>query len=111
MISKKLIPALLISTVLAASLPPAAMAHDRYRGLGIAAGIFGALAVGSVIANAATVYAPAPPVYQVAPPPTYYPAPQQVYYQPAPVYVQPAPVYVRPAPVYVQRGYSPYYAY
>ena len=99
MISKKLIPALLISTVLAASVSSSAMAHDR-DGLAIAAGILGAVAVGSIIANTAPVYAaPQPvyqPVYQQVPQPVYYQAPQQVYYQPAQVYAAPTAVYVAP---------------
>ncbi len=106
MISKKIIPALLVTAVLAASVSTSASAHDRGgNGLAIAAGIIGAVAVGSMIANANSgpVYAPQP-VYQQAPQPVYYQAPQQVYYQPAPVYVRPAPVYVereyRERPVY-----------
>jgi len=107
MISKKIIPALLVTAVLAASVSTSASAHDRGgNGLAIAAGIIGAVAVGSMIANAnaGPNYAPQP-VYQQAPQPVYYQqAPQQVYYQPAPVYVRPAPVYVereyRERPVY-----------
>ncbi|SRR5450830_1085689 len=109
MLNKKLIPALLIATVLAASASTSAMARDRDggNGLAIAAGIIGAVAVGSMIANAATPnYAPAPVYQQV-----YQPAPQPVYYQPQPVYYQPAPVYVRPAPVYVEREYRPRQGY
>jgi hypothetical protein len=112
MISKKTIPALLIATVLAASASTSAMAHDRdgNNGLAIAAGIIGAVAVGSMIANASapTYAAPQPqyqPVYEPQYQPVYQAAPQPVYYQPAPVYVRPATVYVRPAPVYVQREY------
>lgn len=99
MISKKIIPALLVTAVLAASVSTSASAHDRGgNGLAIAAGIIGAVAVGSMIANAnaGPSYAPQPVYYQQAP--------QQVYYQPAPVYVRPAPVYVereyRERPVY-----------
>ncbi|MBB3213550.1 hypothetical protein FHW67_002848 [Herbaspirillum sp. Sphag1AN] len=111
MISKKLVPALLISTVLAASVSNVAMAHDR-NGLAIAAGIIGAVAAGTIIANsvpAPVVVAPQPVVQPV------YSTPQVVYYQapPAPVYYQPAPVYYRPAPVYVARDYprAPGYPY
>lgn len=112
MITKKLIPALLIMTVLAASVSTSAFAHERggNNGLAIAAGIIGAVAVGSLIANATSAAA-------YAPPPVYRPAPQQVYYQPAPVYVRPAPVYVAPQyrerPVYrvVQRPYYNGYYY
>jgi len=108
MITKKIIPALLITAVLAASVSTSASAHDRggNNGLAIAAGIIGAVAIGSMIANANSgpSYAPPQQVYQPAPQPVYYQAPQQVYYQPAPVYVRPAPVYVereyRERPVY-----------
>lgn len=108
MLTKKILPALLITAVLAASVSTSASAHDRggNNGLAIAAGIIGAVAIGSVIANANSgpVYAPPQQVYQPAPQPVYYEAPQQVYYQPAPVYVRPAPVYVereyRERPVY-----------
>src|SRR5450830_815553 len=100
MITKKILPALLITAVLAASVSTSASAHDRggNNGLAIAAGIIGAVAIGTVIANANSGPSYAPP-QQV-----YYQAPQQVYYQPAPVYVRPAPVYVereyRERPVY-----------
>ncbi len=108
MITKKIIPALLITAVLAASVSTSASAHDRggNNGLAIAAGIIGAVAIGSMIANANSgpSYAPPQQVYQPAPQPVYYEAPQQVYYQPAPVYVRPAPVYeereYRERPVY-----------
>ncbi|ASU37008.1 hypothetical protein hmeg3_01015 [Herbaspirillum sp. meg3] len=108
MITKKILPALLITAVLAASVSTSASAHDRggNNGLAIAAGIIGAVAIGTVIANANSgpSYAPPQQVYQPAPQPVYYQAPQQVYYQPAPVYVRPAPVYVereyRERPVY-----------
>ena len=108
MITKKILPALLITAVLAASVSTSASAHDRggNNGLAIAAGIIGAVAIGSMIANANSgpSYAPPQQVYQPAPQPVYYEAPQQVYYQPAPVYVRPAPVYVereyRERPVY-----------
>ncbi|MFJ9453114.1 MULTISPECIES: hypothetical protein [unclassified Herbaspirillum] len=107
MISKKIIPALLVTAVLAASVSTSASARDHggNNGLAIAAGVIGAVAIGSMIANANSgpSYAPQP-VYQQAPQPVYYQQPQQVYYQPAPVYVRPAPVYVereyRERPVY-----------
>ena len=109
MISKKILPAVLVATVLAASVSTSAMAHDRggNNGLAIAAGIIGAVAVGSIIANAAAPSYAAPQVqYQPQYQPVYQPQYQPVYQAvPQPVYYQPAPVYVRPAPVYVQRGY------
>lgn len=107
MITRKLIPALLLTTVLAASASTSAFARERggNNGIAIAAGILGAVAIGTMIsnanANAAPVYAA--PAY--AAPPVYRPVPQPVYYQPAPVYVRPTPVYVQPAPVYVERPY------
>jgi hypothetical protein len=107
MITKKILPALLITAVLAASVSTSASARDRGgNGFAIAAGVIGAVALGSIIANAAAPsYYPPQPVYQPAPQPVYYQAPQPVYYQaPQQVYYQqPAPVYVRPAPVYVER--------
>ena len=83
MFTKKTIPALLAVAVLAVSVSSSAVAGDRYHrgggggnGLAIAAGILGAVVVGSMIANANSAPSYAPP--------------QQVYYQPAqPVYVQP----------------------
>ena len=92
MISKKIIPALLVTAVLAASVSTSASARDHggNNGLAIAAGVIGAVAIGSMIANAnaGPSYAPQP-VYQQAPQPVYYQqAPQQVYYQPEPVYVE-----------------------
>lgn len=114
--SKTLISTIAMAGVLATSLSTSAHAEGRHRGHGgnggngvaIAAGVLGALAIGSVIANAtaAPVYA-APPAYYPPPPParTYYEAPPQ-YYQPAPqpqAYYQPAPqTYYQPAPVYYQ---------
>lgn len=125
--SKTLISTIALAGVLATSLSTSAYADGgRHRGGGnngvaIAAGVLGALAIGSIIANAnaAPVYAPAPTYYQPQPQ-TYYEAPQQ-YYQPAPqpqVYYQPAPVYYQPQPaaVYVEGGWRgrhhrPYYGY
>ncbi len=127
--SKTLISTIALAGVLATSLSTSAYADGgRHRGGGnngvaIAAGVLGALAIGSIIANAnaGPVYAPAPTYYQPQPQPQpYYEAPQQ-YYQPAPqpqVYYQPAPVYYQPQPaaVYVEGGWRgrhhrPYYGY
>ena len=127
--SKTLISTIALAGVLATSLSTSAYADGgRHRGHGgngvaIAAGVLGALAIGSVIAsaNAAPVYS-APPAYYPPPPArTYYEAPAQ-YYQPAPpqVYYQPAPVYYQPQPaaVIVEGGrpwrghhYRHYYGY
>lgn len=109
--SKTLISTIALAGLLATSLSTSAYADGgRHRGHGgngvaIAAGVLGALAIGSVIAsaNAAPVYS-APPAYYPPPPArTYYEAPPQ-YYQPAPqpqVYYQPAPVYYQPQPAAV----------
>ena len=109
--SKTLISTIALAGVLATSLSTSAYADGGHHGHGgngvaIAAGVLGAIAIGSVIASAAAapVYA-APPAYYPPPPParTYYEAPPQ-YYQPAPqpqVYYQPAPVYYQPQPVAV----------
>ncbi|SMP74633.1 hypothetical protein [Noviherbaspirillum suwonense] len=111
--SKTLISTIALAGVLATSLSTSAYADGgRHRGghggngVAIAAGVLGALAIGSVIANAAAapVYS-APPAYYPPPPParTYYEAPPQ-YYQPAPqpqAYYQPAPVYYQPQPAAV----------
>ncbi|HEY4072998.1 MAG TPA: hypothetical protein VGM52_07830 [Herbaspirillum sp.] len=91
MIGKKSLTALLIVGVMASSVPSSAFAHGRGgNGLAIAAGVLGAVAVGSIIANSAQ------PVYEAPPPRAYYgPPPEQVYYQAAPRYYEPPPVYVR----------------
>jgi hypothetical protein len=115
----KIISPLVVVGVLAASVSTAAFAddyHNRGHGNGavIAAGILGAVIVGSLIANSQPSYAPAPvyvqpepqpyPYYE-APPQAYYP-PQPVYYQPQPVYYQPQPQYYGPQPgVYIEGGY------
>ncbi len=96
---KTLIP-LLAAGVLATAVSSPALAGGRGHGNGaaIAAGILGAVVVGSLIANSAN----AQPVY-VAPQPVYVPPPQPVY-QPAPQVYYPAPVrqtyYVAPQPYY-----------
>ncbi|MFJ3044537.1 hypothetical protein ACIPEN_01785 [Herbaspirillum chlorophenolicum] len=105
MASKKIATVLIATTLLASaavvSVP--AMAHDRggNNGVAIAAGIIGAVAIGSLIANAV----PAQPVYQAPPQQVYYQAPPQpVYYQaPQRVYYE-QPSYYAPRPVrYVER--------
>jgi len=103
--SNTLISTIALAGVLATSLSTSAYADGgRHRGHGgngngvaIVAGVLGALAIGSVIANAN-----AAPVYSA--PPAYYP-PAQTYYEAPPQYYQPAPqpqVYYQPAPVYYQ---------
>ncbi|HEY4318401.1 MAG TPA: hypothetical protein VGN04_12435 [Herbaspirillum sp.] len=113
MIGKKSLSALVMVGVLAASASSTAFAGGRHHGgggggngLAIAAGILGAVAVGTIIANSASQ-----PVYD-APQPYYGPPPQQVYYQapqyyqasPQPVYVQEYRAYPRD-PVYYRGGY------
>ncbi|MFL9923127.1 hypothetical protein PQR62_02535 [Herbaspirillum lusitanum] len=108
MASKKIVSAVLV-TLLASGITTSAFAGDRYHGGGggngvaIAAGIIGAVAIGSLIANANS--APQP-VYQAPPQPVYYQQPQQVYYEaPQRVYYE-QPRYAPPPPRYVERGYE-----
>jgi len=90
MIGKKSLAALLIVGVMASSVSTSAFARGG-DGFGIVAGVLGAVAVGSIIANSAPR-----PVYYDAPPPQqdYYGRPHPVYYQPPPRYYQPPPTYV-----------------
>lgn len=126
--SKTLVSTIVLAGVLATSLSTPAFADGgRHRGQGgnngvaIVAGVLGALAIGSIIANANAGPVYQAPNYYQQPAQTYYEAPQQ-YYQPAPqpqVYYQPAPVYYQPQPaaVYVEGGgwrgrhHRPYYGY
>jgi hypothetical protein len=100
MASKKIASVLIATTLLASAavVSAPAMAHGRggNDGVAIVAGIIGAVAIGSLIANANS--APVQPVYQAPPQPVYYPAPQPVYYQ-QPAYYAPPPRPVR----YVER--------
>jgi hypothetical protein len=112
MTRNKTVASLLIVGVLAASVSTSALAGDRGHrhggggnGAAIAAGILGAVVVGSLIANSQPVYAAPQPYYAPPPQPVYQPAPQ-VYY-PAPVqqsYYVPAQPYYAPQPVTVIRG-------
>jgi hypothetical protein len=112
--SKTLISTIVLAGVLATSMSTSAFAdggrrgHGGNNGVAIAAGVLGALAIGSIIANANAGPVYAAPTYYQQPAQTYYEAPQQ-YYQPAPqpqAYYQPAPVYYQPQPaaVYVEGG-------
>lgn len=120
--SKTLISTIVLAGVLATSMSTSAFAdggrrgHGGNNGVAIAAGVLGALAIGSIIANAnagpvysaPTYYQQPAQTYYQQPAQTYYEAPQQ-YYQPAPqpqAYYQPAPVYYQPQPaaVYVEGG-------
>lgn len=112
--SKTLISTIVLAGVLATSMSTSAFAdggrrgHGGNNGVAIAAGVLGALAIGSIIANANAGPVYSAPTYYQQPAQTYYEAPQQ-YYQPAPqpqAYYQPAPVYYQPQPaaVYVEGG-------
>jgi hypothetical protein len=112
--SKTLISTIVLAGVLATSMSTSAFAdggrrgHGGGNGVAIAAGVLGALAIGSIIANANAGPVYSAPTYYQQPAQTYYEAPQQ-YYQPAPqpqAYYQPAPVYYQPQPaaVYVEGG-------
>jgi len=84
-------------------------------GWGIAAGVLGGVAAGTIIGESIAHPYYAPNYYYAAPPPTYYyppqtyqaapppvayqPAPPYTVYQPAPAVVYAQPVYVRPVPV------------
>lgn len=95
-LKKTLIP-LLAAGVLAASVSNPALAGGRGNGAAIAAGILGAVVVGSLLANSQPAYAaPQPQPYY---PPQAYPS-----YEVAPAYYPPAPVqqiyYAPPQPYY-----------
>ncbi len=104
MVNKKGLSVLLIAGVLASSVSTAAFAEGHRGGGGdgvaIAAGILGAVVVGSLIANSVQQ-----PVYQQPQP--YYAPPPQAYYQeqPQPVYYQEAPRYYQPQRVAYVREY------
>lgn len=129
MINTKSISALVFAGVLAASASVPAYAGNYYSDGQIAAGVLGAVLVGSAIANSSNNnYAPAPTyyapqqsyyaqpqqTYYTAPQTTYYQEPQTTYYQQPQTYYAPAPVYYAPpvryvAPrtvVYVNGGYG-----
>jgi len=107
--SNKLISSLVIAGVLATTLSSAALAGDHRsnnggNGAAIAAGILGAVVIGSIIANSQPSYASAPQPYPV------YQAPPQVYYPPAPVrrtyYVAPRPYYAPQRATVIQGRYG-----
>jgi hypothetical protein len=99
MIGKKSLAGLVIVGVMTASVSTSAFARGG-DGVGIVAGVLGAVAVGTIIANSAPR-----PVYYDAPPPRYYYGPPQpvVYYQPRPRYYAPPPVYMHE---YRRNGYD-----
>lgn len=104
MAGNKIISSLVIAGVLAASVSTTALADDhrnRGNGAAIAAGILGAVVIGSLIANSQPTYAAPQPYYQPQPY-TYYEVQPQPYYPPQPVpqvYYEPPQQYygARPA--------------
>jgi hypothetical protein len=112
MASKKIISSLVIAGVLAASVSTAALADDHRNhgggnGVAIAAGILGAVVIGSLIANSQPANAAPQPYYQPQPQPyPYYEAQPQTYYPPQPVYSQPGQrvYYEQPQQYYGQQS-------
>jgi hypothetical protein len=128
---RKMLANTLVSGLLLATFPGAALAGDTHavsnRWAGVAIGAAAAV-VGGVLLNALqtpavtppTTYAPPPVVYAPAPrivyttPPPYAPAPRIVYTTPPPVayapptvaYSAPPVIYSRPAPVVVHREWG-----
>ena len=99
---RKILTIMLVSGLLLATFPGAAMAGDTHavsnRWAGAAIGAAAAV-VGGVLLNA--LQAPAPPVTYAPPPVVYTPAPQVVYSTPPPViYAPPTVVYSAPPVVY-----------
>lgn len=111
MTHNKLISSLLIAGALAASASTPALAgdrgHDGGAGVAIAAGILGAVVIGSLIANSQPTYAAPQPYYQPQPQPYYEPQPYPSYALPPQTYYSPQPVqqayYVAPQPYYAPR--------
>jgi hypothetical protein len=103
MARNKIISSLIIAGVLAASVSTTALADDhrnRGNGVAIAAGILGAVVIGSLIANSQPTYAAPQPYYQPQPYP-YYEVQPQPYYPPQPVrqgYYEPQQQYYGPQP-------------
>jgi hypothetical protein len=100
---KKIILALTILTLAGSQVQTA-----KAGGWGIAAGVLGGVAAGTIIGESI-----ARPVY-VAPAPVYAAPAPPVYYAPAPAVVYPQPVYYAPAPVVTiyggyGYGYRPHY--
>ncbi|OGB20607.1 MAG: hypothetical protein A3I66_22845 [Burkholderiales bacterium RIFCSPLOWO2_02_FULL_57_36] len=102
---------LVIVGVLAASVSTAAFAGDRHHhnrgnGAAIAAGILGAVVIGSLIANSQPAHAAPQPYYEAQPQAYYPPQPvQQVYYGSQPQYYEALPA------VYVRGGYRERHEY
>ncbi|HSB70584.1 MAG TPA: hypothetical protein VLT62_14760 [Candidatus Methylomirabilis sp.] len=100
---KRILAFALVSSLILAALPSAALAGDRHavsnRWAGVAIGAATVIA-GGILLNAlqapvvAAPVAVAPPVVYNAPPPVVYAPPPVVYYTPPPVVYAPAPVVV-----------------
>lgn len=112
---RKLVTVLVISSLLFALVPAAALAGDRYAAKNVWAGAAigaGAFVLGGLLLDALFRPIPvvaAPPVVAALPPPVVYSAPPPAVYAPPPVIVYPAqpPVVSAPAPVVVYRGWGP----
>jgi hypothetical protein len=111
MIRNKIISSLVVGGVLAMSVSTAALADDRrnhHRGNGaaIAAGIIGAVVIGSLIANSQSAHAAPQPYYEPQPQTYYSPQPvQQIYYESPQRYYGSQPVH------YAGRGYRERHEY
>lgn len=114
---RKMLGITLVSGLLLATFPGAALAGDTHavsnRWAGVAIGA-GAAVVGGVLLNALQTPAVTPPTTYAPPPVVYAPAPQVVYTTPPPVvyapptvvYSAPPVIYSRPAPVVVHREWG-----
>ena len=101
---RKILAITLVTGLLLATFPGAALAGDSHavsnRWAGVAIGAAAAV-VGGILFNALQAPAPAPPVTYAPPPVVYTPAPQVVYTTPPPViYAPPTVVYSAPPVVY-----------
>jgi hypothetical protein len=110
---RKMLAITLVSGLLLATFPGAALAGDRHAvsnrwagvAIGAAAAVVGGVLLNALQAPAAATYAP-PVVYTTPPPVAYAPAPQVVYMTPPPVvYAAPTVVY-RPVPVVVHQEWG-----
>ncbi len=114
---RKILAIILVSGLLLAMFPGAALAGDphavRNRWAGAAIGAATAV-VGGILLNALQAPAATPPAAYAPPPVVYTPAPQVVYTTPPPVVYAPPtvvysapPVVYAPAPVVVYRAWGP----
>jgi hypothetical protein len=112
---RKILAGLLVSSLILAVVPSAALAGDphavRNRWTGVAIGA-GSVILGGLLLNALLSPAPAPAApttYVAPPPPVVYHVPPPVIYEPPPVVVYSTPprVIYAPAPVVVHRTWGP----